>query len=149
MNESLRTINLESNYLSGHMLRDLIEALLDKQYVVEFRASNQRPAILGNRIEMEIANLVQQNKALLKLGLNFDVPNARHMVATRLQQNNDICEYHSDPYCHNNANVYNFLRRPSEEVGFGGRLMMMMMIDTSTTSPSLTNIFDAPLYLCF
>lgn len=74
------------------MLRDLIEALLDKQYVIEFRASNQRPAILGNRIEMEIANLVQQNKALLKLGLNFDVPNARHMVATRLQQNNDTCE---------------------------------------------------------
>ncbi|KAJ6224421.1 hypothetical protein RDWZM_002966 [Blomia tropicalis] len=90
-NESVRKINLESNYLSGPMLRDLIEALLEKQYVVEFRAANQRPTIMGNRIEMEIASLVQQNKSLLKLGLNFDVPDARHKVAAQLQQNNDNC----------------------------------------------------------
>lgn len=75
------------------MIRDLIEALLDKQYVVEFRASNQRPQIMGNRIEMEIAKLVQQNKTLLKLGLNFDVPDARHRVATQLQMNNDNCKH--------------------------------------------------------
>ena len=74
------------------MLRDLIEALLEKQYVVEFRAANQRPTIMGNRIEMEIASLVQQNKSLLKLGLNFDVPDARHKVAAQLQQNNDNCK---------------------------------------------------------
>lgn len=92
VNESLTKINLESNYLSGPMIRDLIEALLDKQYVVEFRASNQRPQIMGNRIEMEIAKLVQQNKTLLKLGLNFDVPDARHKVATQLQLNNDNCK---------------------------------------------------------
>lgn len=91
VNESLTKINLESNYLSGPMIRDLIEALLDKQYVVEFRATNQRPQIMGNRIEMEIAKLVQQNKTLLKLGLNFDVPDARHKVATQLQLNNDNC----------------------------------------------------------
>ena len=91
-NESVRKINLESNYLSGPMLRDLIEALLEKQYVVEFRAANQRPTIMGNRIEMEIASLVQQNKSLLKLGLNFDVPDARHKVSAQLQQNNDNCK---------------------------------------------------------
>ena len=92
-NGNLRKINLESNYLSGPMLRDLIEALLEKQIVVEFRAANQRPQILGNRAEMEIAQLVQQNKTLLKLGLNLDVPAARHTVATQLQQNNDNCKH--------------------------------------------------------
>lgn len=76
------------------MLRDLIEALLEKQFVVEFRAANQRPTIMGNRVEMEIAQLVQQNKTLLKLGLNFDVPDARHKVAAQLQQNNDNCKCH-------------------------------------------------------
>ncbi|KAI7695325.1 Tropomodulin, partial [Sarcoptes scabiei] len=91
VNTTLTKINIESNYVSGPMIRDLIEALLDKQYVVEFRASNQRPQIMGNRIEMEIAKLVQQNKTLLKLGLNFDVPDARHRVATQLQMNNDNC----------------------------------------------------------
>lgn len=74
------------------MLRDLIEALLEKQCVVEFRATNQRPQIMGNRVEMEIAKLVQQNKALLKLGLNFDVADARHKVAAQLQENNDNCK---------------------------------------------------------
>lgn len=91
VNEHLTKVNLESNFLSGGMIRDLIEALLEKQYVVEFRASNQRQQTMGNRVEMEIAQLVQQNKALLKLGLNFDVPDARHKVATQLQQNNDNC----------------------------------------------------------
>ncbi|XP_046915067.1 tropomodulin isoform X1 [Dermatophagoides farinae] len=91
VNESLRKVNLESNYLSGPMIRDLIEALLDKQNIVEFRAANQRPQIMGNRYEMEIAKLIQQNKTLLKLGLNFDVPDARHKVATQLQLNNDSC----------------------------------------------------------
>ena len=69
-------MNIESNYLSGPMLRDLVEAITKKQFVVEFRAANQRPSILGNRVEMEIAQLVKQNKVLLKLGLNLDVPAA-------------------------------------------------------------------------
>lgn len=88
-NDTLRTINLESNFLSGVMIRSLIEALLDKQRVLEFRACNQRPQILGNRIEMDITKLVEKNNALLRLGLNFDVPDARMRVAKHLQDNND------------------------------------------------------------
>lgn len=88
-NSTLTTINLESNFLSGVMIRDLIEALLDKQTVLEFRACNQRPQILGNRIEMDITKLVEKNNTLLRLGLNFDVPDARMRVAKHLQDNND------------------------------------------------------------
>lgn len=88
-NTTLRTINLESNFLSGLMIRTLIEALLDQQKVLEFRACNQRPQILGNRIEMDITRLVEKNNTLLRLGLNFDVPDARMRVAKHLQDNND------------------------------------------------------------
>jgi tropomodulin len=88
-NTTLKTISVESNYLSGPMLRQLIQALLTKQKVLEFRASNQRPQIMGNRIEMDIAKAVQQNKSLLRLGLSFDVPDARLKVTDHLQQNND------------------------------------------------------------
>lgn len=88
-NTTLRTINLESNFLSGLMIRTLIEALLEKQAVLEFRACNQRPQILGNRIEMDITKLVEKNNTLLRLGLNFDVPDARMRVAKHLQDNND------------------------------------------------------------
>lgn len=88
-NTTLKSISLESNFLSGLMIRSLIEALLDKQVVLEFRACNQRPQILGNRIEMDITKLVEKNNTLLRLGLNFDVPDARMRVAKHLQDNND------------------------------------------------------------
>jgi tropomodulin len=88
-NTTLRTVNLESNYLSGPMLRELIRSLLAKQKVLEFRAANQRPQIMGNRIEMDIAKAVMENKSLLRLGMSFDVPDARMKVTDHLQQNND------------------------------------------------------------
>lgn len=88
-NTTLRTISLESNFLSGLMIRNLIEAILENQTILEFRACNQRPQILGNRIEMDITKLVEKNSTLLRLGLNFDVPDARMRVAKHLQDNND------------------------------------------------------------
>lgn len=88
-NTTLKSISLESNFLSGLMIRSLIEALLDNQVVLGFRACNQRPQILGNRIEMDITKLVEKNNTLLRLGLNFDVPDARMRVAKHLQDNND------------------------------------------------------------
>lgn len=88
-NKTLKTINIESNFLSGLMIRSLVEAILDQQAVLEFRACNQRPSILGNRIEMDVTKLVEKNSTLLRLGLNFDVPDARMRVAKHLQDNND------------------------------------------------------------
>jgi hypothetical protein len=52
---------------------------------------------MGNRIEMDIAKAVQQNKSLLRLGLSFDVPDARLKVTDHLQQNNDN-GIHNDLY---------------------------------------------------
>ncbi len=71
------------------MVRDLVQALLTNQKLLEFRAANQRPQIMGNRIEMDIAKAVGQNKNLLRLGMSFDVPDARNKVADHLQKNND------------------------------------------------------------
>ena len=88
-NKSLTVLNLESNFISGAMIRDIMSAINENQTILEFRATNQRPQILGNRIEMEIAKLVEQNNTLLRLGLNFDVPDARLRVVNKLQQNSD------------------------------------------------------------
>ncbi|CAL1300198.1 unnamed protein product [Larinioides sclopetarius] len=88
-NKSLISLNVESNYLTGSMIRDLIDALLSNQTVLEFRAANQSPSILGNKIEMEITKLVEENKTLLRLGLCFDVPDARVRITEHLQKNND------------------------------------------------------------
>ncbi|XP_054715741.1 tropomodulin-like [Uloborus diversus] len=88
-NKALLSLNVESNYLTGSMLRDLIDALLTNQTMLEFRAANQSPATLGNKIEMEITKLIEENKTLLRLGLSFDVPDARVRITDHLQKNQD------------------------------------------------------------
>lgn len=88
-NKHLMSLNVESNYITGPMLRDMIEAILINQTVLEFRAANQSPLVLGNKIEMEITKLVEQNNTLLRLGLCFDVADARIRIADHLQKNND------------------------------------------------------------
>ncbi|GIZ00577.1 tropomodulin [Caerostris extrusa] len=88
-NKNLISLNVESNYLSGSMIRDLIDSLLTNQTVLEFRAANQSPVVLGNKIEMEITKLIEENKTLLRLGLCFDVPDARVRITEHLQKNND------------------------------------------------------------
>jgi len=88
-NNNLKVLNVESNYISPPVVRDLIKSLLNTEAVVEFRAANQKPEVLGVKTEMDIAKLVESNKTLLRLGLHFDVPDARIRVHHHLQQNND------------------------------------------------------------
>lgn len=92
-NKTLTTLNVESNFISGSMIKNLLEAINLNQTIIEFRASNQRPTILGNRIEMEISKLIEQNDTLLRLGLNLDVPDARMRVAQQLKKNKDSSKF--------------------------------------------------------
>ncbi|XP_022653151.1 tropomodulin-like isoform X1 [Varroa jacobsoni] len=88
-NKSLRILNVESNYISGNMLKNIIEAALANNIITEIRAANQRPSILGNKIEMEIARLVDENRSLLSIGLELAVADARVRVSRKLQENRD------------------------------------------------------------
>lgn len=49
--------------------------------------------MLGNKIEMEITDLVEKNSTLLRLGLHLEFNDARHRVAAHLQRNIDRSEY--------------------------------------------------------
>ncbi|KAG1689116.1 Tropomodulin [Nymphon striatum] len=88
-NTTLKIVNVESNYLSGTAITDLMRAINKNKTVVEFRACNQRPLILGNQIEMELAKLIEENPRLIRLGINFDVPDARIRVQQHLKKNLD------------------------------------------------------------
>lgn len=48
---------------------------------------------MGNKIEMEITDLVEKNSTLLRLGLHLEFNDARHRVAAHLQRNIDRSEY--------------------------------------------------------
>ncbi|XP_065321641.1 uncharacterized protein LOC135929078 isoform X2 [Gordionus sp. m RMFG-2023] len=88
-NVSLRSINLESNALSPDAVVYLFGAACDNQNILEFKAANQRNTYLGNKAETEIASLMAYNHHLLRLGLTFNVPDARVRVAVYLKRNLD------------------------------------------------------------
>lgn len=53
----------------------------------------QRSTVLGNKIEMEITELVEKNTSLLRLGLHLEYNDARHRVAAHLQRNIDRSKF--------------------------------------------------------
>jgi len=67
----------------------LVKSLLGTKYIEEFRASNQRQQTLGNKIEMELTQLIEQNPTVLRIGLTLEYNDARNRVATHLQRNLD------------------------------------------------------------
>ncbi|XP_058978238.1 tropomodulin isoform X4 [Musca domestica] len=87
--KTLRVLNVETNFISPPVIVKLVQALLKCRTIEEFRASNQRSQVLGNKIEMEITDLVEKNTSLLRLGLHLEFNDARHRVAAHLQRNID------------------------------------------------------------
>jgi len=52
----------------------------------------KRSQILGNRVEMEVADAIAQNNTLLRLNLQFDTLGPRVRVTEKLKQNVDACK---------------------------------------------------------
>ncbi|KAF5275941.1 hypothetical protein FQA39_LY00737 [Lamprigera yunnana] len=88
-NNTLKVINVETNFISPTGIVRLVKSLLKTKSVEEFRATNQRSQVLGNKIEMEITSLIEQNPTLLRLGLHLEYNDARHRIAAHLQRNID------------------------------------------------------------
>lgn len=88
-NKTTKTVNVESNFLSGEVLVELVKAININQTVLELRVANQKPEILGNQVEMHISKLVQENKTLLRFGITFEFADARIRVNERLKANFD------------------------------------------------------------
>ncbi|XP_065213803.1 tropomodulin-like isoform X2 [Planococcus citri] len=88
-NNTLKVVNVETNFISPVIIVRLFKALLKQKVIEEFRASNQRSQVLGNKIEMEITKLVEQNPTILRLGLHLEYNDARHRISAHLQRNLD------------------------------------------------------------
>jgi len=88
-NTTLKSLNIESNYISGAGIVTLLEAINKPQTLRELRVMNQKPALLGNRVEMHIAELVRQNKSLVKMGINLEVAAARVALSEYVARNID------------------------------------------------------------
>ncbi|KAG5671122.1 hypothetical protein PVAND_001336 [Polypedilum vanderplanki] len=114
-NATLRVLNVETNFISPPVIVVLVKALLQNMSVEEFRASNQRSTVLGNKIEMEITDLVEKNSTLLRLGLHLEYNDARHRVAAHLQRNIDRNEA-TDEITHVGGKTYLVIKHPRTKI---------------------------------
>ena len=88
-NDTIEKLNLESNNVTPQTLSKLFEAINVQESVTELKALNQAAQCLGNRVEMAITKSIENNKTLLKVGLQFEFNDCRNRVAVHLQKNLD------------------------------------------------------------
>lgn len=88
-NKTLTILNLESNFLSGELIVEILKAINKNQTVVELRVANQKPEVLGNKVETQITKLINENDKILRFGIAFEFPDARIRVTKKLEDNLD------------------------------------------------------------
>ncbi|NWH69934.1 TMOD1 protein, partial [Piaya cayana] len=89
VNNTLKSLNVESNFISGSGILAVVEALQGNTSLVELRIDNQSQP-LGNKVEMEIANMLEKNTSLLKFGYHFTQQGPRLRASNAMMSNNDL-----------------------------------------------------------
>ncbi|XP_029287228.1 leiomodin-1 [Cottoperca gobio] len=87
-NNSITSINVDSNHLTGKGILSLIQALPHNSTLTELRFQNQRH-ICGGKTEMEMTKILKENTTLLKLGYHFELAGPRMTTTNILSRNMD------------------------------------------------------------
>ncbi|XP_062280587.1 tropomodulin-2 isoform X2 [Scomber scombrus] len=88
-NKTLRSLNLESNFITGAGVQALVDALRDNDTLTEIKIDNQRQQ-LGTTVEMEIAKMLEDNNNIVKFGYHFTQQGPRSRAAAAITKNNDL-----------------------------------------------------------
>ncbi|XP_053127985.1 tropomodulin-2 isoform X2 [Hemicordylus capensis] len=89
VNKTLTSLNIESNFITGTGILALIDALKENETLTEIKIDNQRQQ-LGTAVEMEIAQMLEENPQILKFGYQFTKQGPRTRVAAAITKNNDL-----------------------------------------------------------
>ncbi|CAI5450830.1 unnamed protein product [Caenorhabditis angaria] len=88
MNQAIKKVNLETNYLSGEFFSKLFKAALTNETVEEIKAVNQGVSF-STQSEKEIIDSIVKNKGLTKISINFRLPEGRHKVENATLRNGE------------------------------------------------------------
>uniref|UniRef100_A0A674DHW2 Tropomodulin 1 n=2 Tax=Salmo trutta TaxID=8032 RepID=A0A674DHW2_SALTR len=99
-NTTLKSLNIESNFITGTGILALIASLQSNTTLQELKIDNQSQP-LGNKVEMEIASMLEKNTTLLKFGYHFTQQGPRLRGSNAMMNNNDLArvirsDHHSD-----------------------------------------------------
>ncbi|XP_051785878.1 tropomodulin-1 isoform X2 [Erpetoichthys calabaricus] len=89
VNKTLKSLNVESNFITGAGILAIVEALQFNMSLLELKIDNQSQQ-LGNKVEMEIASMLEKNSTLLKFGYHFTQQGPRLRSANAMMNNNDL-----------------------------------------------------------
>lgn len=89
VNTTLKSLNVESNFITGAGVLALIESLQSNTTLLELKIDNQSQP-LGNKVEMEIASMLEKNSSLLKFGYHFTQQGPRLRGSNAMMSNNDL-----------------------------------------------------------
>ncbi|KAI1229972.1 Tropomodulin-4, partial [Lamprotornis superbus] len=102
-NQSLQSLNLESNFISSAGMLRLLEAMGHNQSLSELRVDNQvtmgtagtagtpeESQRLGDTVEMAMAATLERCPSLLRLGFTFTLQGPRARAAAALTRNNEL-----------------------------------------------------------
>ncbi|XP_059557226.1 tropomodulin-3 isoform X2 [Myotis daubentonii] len=89
VNKNLKSLNMESNFITGAGVLALIDALKDNETLTELKIDNQRQQ-LGTAVELEMAKMLEENTNILKFGYRFTQQGPRTRAANAITKNNDL-----------------------------------------------------------
>ncbi|XP_010120719.1 PREDICTED: tropomodulin-3 isoform X2 [Chlamydotis macqueenii] len=89
VNTKLKSLNIESNFITGVGILALVDALKDNETLTEIKIDNQRQQ-LGTVAEVEIAKMLEENTKILKFGYHFTQQGPRARAAAAITKNNDL-----------------------------------------------------------
>ncbi|XP_051053919.1 tropomodulin-3 [Phodopus roborovskii] len=89
VNKTLKSLNMESNFITGAGVLALIDALRDNETLMELKIDNQRQQ-LGTAVELEMAKMLEENTNILKFGYQFTQQGPRTRAANAITKNNDL-----------------------------------------------------------
>ncbi|GAB0194108.1 tropomodulin-3 [Grus japonensis] len=89
VNTELKSLNIESNFITGVGILALVDALKDNETLTEIKIDNQRQQ-LGTVAEVEIAKMLEENTKILKFGYHFTQQGPRARAAAAITKNNDL-----------------------------------------------------------
>ncbi|XP_041939226.1 tropomodulin-1 isoform X2 [Alosa alosa] len=88
-NTTLKSLNVESNFITGAGIMALVVSLQSNSTLQELKIDNQSQP-LGNKVEMEIASMLEKNTTLLKFGYHFTQQGPRLRGSNAMMNNNDL-----------------------------------------------------------
>ncbi|XP_071014575.1 tropomodulin-3-like isoform X1 [Oncorhynchus clarkii lewisi] len=88
-NKWLRSLNLESNFITSAGAAALVDSLRDNDTLTEIKIDNQRQQ-LGTSVEMEMAKMLEDNNSIVKFGYHFCQQGPRARAAAAITKNNDL-----------------------------------------------------------